>query len=293
MRFYLRIPINIHVWGGLGSQLFALALVEDLAQKFPKRSFNLVFHTGGVTYRKLDIAPLLSEYKFYIKDDYVPPSIARNSGRSFKNIYSKVARSKMLLKKLTAFLGFSSSLDSDRDFQRCKPWIISVRGHYTYRVISSFSIEKIIKKAQLSCLPIPHIPSSNGVAGIQYRLGDLLDISSKDPIEPDLILKSGISLKHKNPGVRFLLFSDSSQKALSLLNGLEPIESRDLDPWATITALTENEFFIGTNSKITQWVVILRLHLDHNSHNLVPSRFYEEVSKALPKDVDYPGYLAI
>jgi hypothetical protein len=293
MRFYLRIPINIHVWGGLGSQLFALALVEDLAQKFPKRSLNLVFHTGGVTYRKLEIAPLLSEYKFYIKDDYVPPTIARNSGRSFNNIYSKVAPSKMLLKKLTAFLGFSSSLDSDRDFQRCKPWIISVRGHYTYRVISSFSIEKIIKNAQLRCLPIPHIPSLNGVAGIQYRLGDLLDISSKDPIEPDLILKSGISLKHKNSGVRFLLFSDSSQKALSLLNGLEPIESRDLDPWTTITALTENEFFIGTNSKISQWVVILRLHLDHNSHNLVPSRFYEEVSKALPKDVDYSGYLAI
>jgi hypothetical protein len=293
MRFYLRFPINIHVWGGLGSQLFALALVEDLAQKFPKRSLKLVFHTGGITYRKLDIAPLLSEYKFCVKDDYVPPTIARNSGQSFNNVYSKVAQSKMLLKNLTVFLGFSSSLDSDRDFERCKPWIISVRGHYTYRVISSFSIEKIIKKAQLSGLPIPHIPSSNGVVGIQYRLGDLLDISSKGPIEPDLILKSGISLKQNHPGVRFLLFSDSLEKAVSLLNGLDPIESRNLDPWATIVALIENEFFIGTNSKISQWVVILRLHLDPNSHNLVPSRFYEEVSKALPKDVDYSGYLAI
>jgi hypothetical protein len=293
MRFYLRLPINIHVWGGLGSQLFALALVEDLAQKFPKRSLRLVFHTGGVTFRKLDIAPLLSEYQFFVKDDYVSQTTARDPGRSVNNFSSIVAQSKMLLKKLAVFLGFSSPLDSDRDFQRCKPWIMSVRGHYTYRVVSSFSIEKIVKKAQLSGMPIPHIPSSNGVVGIQYRLGDLLDISSKSPIEPDLILQSGISLKKDYPEARFLLFSDSLQKAIELLDELGPIESRNLDPWATITALTENEFFIATNSKISQWVVILRLHLDQNSHNLVPSRFYEEVSKSLPKDVEYSGYLAI
>ena len=281
------------MWGGLGSQLFALALVEDLAQKFPKRSLKLVFHTGGVTFRKLDIAPLLSDYQFFIKDDYVSHNVARDRGRSGNNFSSIVAQSKILLKKLAVFLGFSSPLDSDRDFQRCKPWIMSVRGHYTYRVISYFSIEKIIKKARLSGMPIPHIPSSNGVVGIQYRLGDLLDISSKGPIEPGLILKSGISLKNDYPDVRFLLLSDSLQKAITLLNELGPIESRNLDPWATITALTENEFFIATNSKISQWVVILRLYLDQNSHNLVPSRFYEEVSKSLPKDFIYSGYLAI
>lgn len=293
MPFYLRLPINIHVWGGLGSQLFALALVEDLTQKFPKRNLRLIFHTGGVTYRKLDIAPLLSEYQFFVKDDYSSSSSPRDVRRSVKNISSKIDQLKILLKKLVIFLGFSSSLDSDQDFQRCKPWIISVRGHYTYRVISPYSIKKIIEKARLSGLPTPNIPSSNGIVGIQYRLGDLLDISSKGPIDPDLIIQSGVSLKQNYPRLRFLLFSDSLQKAASLLNGLEPIESKSLDPWATIIALTENEFFIGTNSKISQWVVILRLHLDHNSHNLVPSRFYEEVSKSLAKDAYYSGYLAI
>ena len=149
MRFYLRLPINIHVWGGLGSQLFALALVEDLAQKFPKRSLRMIFHTGGVTYRKLDIAPLLSEYKFFVKDDYASHSVSRATGRPVNNISSKVTQSKIFLKKLAFFLGFSRALDSDQDFQRCKPWIISVRGHYTYRVISPYSIERIIEKARL------------------------------------------------------------------------------------------------------------------------------------------------
>ena len=106
MRFYLRLPINIHVWGGLGSQLFALALVEDLAKKFPKRSLRMIFHTGGVTYRKLDIAPLLSEYKFFVNDDYASHSVTRDSGRSVKNISAKVAQSKISLKKLAVYCSF-------------------------------------------------------------------------------------------------------------------------------------------------------------------------------------------
>jgi hypothetical protein len=241
----------------------------------------------------LDIAPFLSEYKFVVKDDFTSTSDARDLGRSNIKISSKVARSKLLLKKFATFVGFSSSLDSDRDFQRCKPWIISVRGHYTYRVISPYSIDKIITKAALSGLPIPNIPSPNRSVGIQYRLGDLLDISSKGPIDPDLILNQAVSIKESYHEVRFQIFSDSLEKANALLSRLGSIESRNLDPWATITTLAENEFFIGTNSKISQWIVILRLHLDHKSNNLIPSGFYEEVSKSLVKEVQYSRYLAI
>lgn len=293
MRFYLRLPINIHVWGGLGSQLFALALAEDLAQKFPRRDLRFIFHTGGVTYRKLDIAPFLSEYQFVVKDDFTSSSVPGESRRATKKISSKKVQFRVPLKKLATFLGFSSPLDSDQDFRKCKPWVLSVRGHYTYRVISSYSIDKIISNAKLSGLPIPNTPTSNDIVGIQYRLGDLIDLSSKGPVDPELILRHSLSIQNDFPGLRFLLFSDSPENAKTLLSGITSIESRSLDPWATITALTENKFFIGTNSKISQWVVIFRLHLDKHSHNVIPSRFYEEVSKSLTNEVEYSSYLAI
>lgn len=293
MRFYPCLPINIHVWGGLGSQLFALALVEDLGLRFPKRRLRLIFHTGGVTRRKLDIAPLLADHQFVVKDDFTSSSISGDLGRRNKKNASRKTQTKQLLKKLVTDLGLSNSMDSEADFQRCKPWIVSVRGHYTHRIISPYSIEKILTKAMLSGMPIPNVPSPNRVVGIQYRLGDLLEISSKSPVDSNLILKHGTSIRQDYPDVQFFLFSDSLQKASALLRGLGQIESTNLDPWATIVALTENEFFIGTNSKITQWAVIFRLHLNHNSHNLVPSGFYEEVSKSLSKEFEYPAYRAI
>jgi hypothetical protein len=290
MRFYLPLPIKVHVWGGLGSQLFALALAEDLAHKFPLRNLRLVFHTGGVTYRKLEIAPLLFGFKFVIKNDFRSPNSTKHlthQNLEESSIWKKI---RLLLKKLVFLLGFFSSLDSNHDFQKCKPWIISVRGHYTHRVISSYSIDRIISRAESSDLCIPKIPSSNGVVGIHYRLGDLLHLSSKNPINSNLIVERALSIQTEAPGVKFLLLSDSTQRAKVILGRLKPLECKSFDPWSTIVALTENEFFIGTNSKISQWAVIFRLYLDHNSNNFIPATFYWEVLKSIPLDIEYSNF---
>lgn len=290
MRFYLPLPIKVHVWGGLGSQLFALALAEDLAHQFPFRSLKLVFHTGGVTYRKLEIAPFLPGFTFVVKNDF-RRSNSRNpltqQNLEESSIWKKI---RLLLKKLVYRLGFFSSLDSDYDFQKCKPWIISVRGHYTHRVISSYSIERIISRAESSGLCVPRIPSSNGVVAIHYRLGDLLHLSSKNPINSDLIVGCALSIQTEAPGVSFLLLSDSTQTAKIILGRLGPLECKSFDAWSTIVVLTENEFFIGTNSKISQWAVIFRLYLDHNSNNFIPATFYREVSKSIPLDIKYSNF---
>jgi len=290
MRFYLPLPIKIHVWGGLGSQLFALALAEDLAHKFPLRNLRLVFHTGGVTYRKLEIAPLLFGFKFVIKNDFRISNFTEHLAHLDLEESSIWKRIRLLLKKLVSLLGFFSSLNSDNDFQKCRPWIISVRGHYTHRVISSYSIDRIFSRAESSGLCIPKISSPNGVVGIHYRLGDLLHLSSKNPIKPDSIVRRALSIKNEAPGVRFLLLSDSTETAKIILDRLIPLECKSFDAWSTIVVLTENEFFIGTNSKISQWAVIFRLYLDHNSNNFIPATFYREILKSIPLDIKYSNF---
>ena len=47
--------IKIHIWGGLGSQLYALALKIDLQKKFKTRKVVLVFHNSGVTRRDAEL----------------------------------------------------------------------------------------------------------------------------------------------------------------------------------------------------------------------------------------------
>ena len=59
MKYFSFIPIRVHCWGGLGSQLYALSTAYDLKIKYPKRKIKLVLHTGGVTKRvsELDFIP--------------------------------------------------------------------------------------------------------------------------------------------------------------------------------------------------------------------------------------------
>ena len=47
--------VQIHCWGGLGSQLNAWATAEAIKQKFKHKSVAIILHTGGVTKRISEI----------------------------------------------------------------------------------------------------------------------------------------------------------------------------------------------------------------------------------------------
>ena len=47
--------LYVHIWGGFGSQLFALALGIDIKNKFPAKEIYYKFHTSGVTKREIEI----------------------------------------------------------------------------------------------------------------------------------------------------------------------------------------------------------------------------------------------
>ena len=62
--------IKVHCWGGFGSQLFALALCNELKTKFPTRKLILILHSSGVSKRVPEIQELLVFVPYKIRDDY-------------------------------------------------------------------------------------------------------------------------------------------------------------------------------------------------------------------------------
>jgi hypothetical protein len=51
----------------------------------------------------------------------------------------------------------------------------------------------------------------------------------------------------------------------------------DYDAIETIRLLTRYKFFIGTNSKITVWIVLFRILRDTYAYNFIPSTFQQQV----------------
>ena len=66
-----KIPIKLHCWGGLGSQLYAWALCERLANRFPKRRILLILHTDGITRRDSELDNLFSSSELMHVNDFV------------------------------------------------------------------------------------------------------------------------------------------------------------------------------------------------------------------------------
>ena len=73
--------IKIHCWGGIGSQLFTLALALDLNKRYPKRPIKFIFHTGGVTRRSLEIDFLPEKFRYEVKDDFIEIKVVKNNNK--------------------------------------------------------------------------------------------------------------------------------------------------------------------------------------------------------------------
>ncbi len=60
------LTLRVHCWGGLGSQLFALAHAYELHKKFPNRKILLLMHTSGVSERFSEL-DFLGDFEFEIR----------------------------------------------------------------------------------------------------------------------------------------------------------------------------------------------------------------------------------
>ena len=264
-----RIPI--HVWGGLGSQLFAVALFLDLRDRFPSRHFLLKLHTGGVTSRTSEIDSIFPELeKLQIMDFSAESQNFSEPSRGFRTVKLQILK---ILARVADRLGLANRCNTGKEFERLMPWILIIRGHYAYRPIASSTL--LILWDRLTSRATSELVSKEleDSLSIHYRLGDLLTLADKNPIDVNRVgLEIQRLVEAHNPS-KIMCFSDSPQVATKLLQSFtlgKPLESKDLPALEVIGEACKSKYFIGSNSKISFWIVCLRLFRLSTAQNSLP-----------------------
>jgi hypothetical protein len=287
----IRYPREIHIWGGFGSQLYGLALALDIREKYPKLGFKLVFHTSGVTERQLEIESLLDKMSldYDKKFDFVNHKpIGHKSG--FKN-------------RLIQLLGKTSIglLQASRLVARCnyrtdvRAWTIQIRGHYAYRNISEKTLENIAGALGLAeNISISDIFLSR--ITVHYRLGDLLSLSNKSEIEFERLFSAIQRELKRNPLINQLFVLTDSQEACRARFKSMSLVLEELGIVTTIVSESSvntilsgiyAQCFIGTNSKISFWIVYLRSLLKPFAEEIIsyiPIENTKAIQKVIKKD---------
>lgn len=256
--------VRIHTWGGLGSQLYALALSIDIETITLNRKKRFITHSGGTTKR-------FSEISFYTQntkavDDFT--LIQQNSGKSVN--FRK--RLKKFLKKSISFLGLYAECNTNEDLKSLKPWVVFIRGHYSHRQVSIKSVRTIFEEIQKNYLSNDVLKEEKQFA-LHYRLGDLETISEKSPIKFQRIQKKIVEIIADNNHQILNLYSDTINSVKQSFYGLDlglEVKFEDQLTLKTIYECVMSQTFIGTNSKISYWIAIFRSGLKPTGSTYLP-----------------------
>ena len=243
--------VRIHTWGGLGSQLYAVALANELQKKFNYRRIEYISHTSGVTRRE----PALQFYSKDVreKNDYSATAYVQGNTKYRTKL-------SLLGKKILISAGLMAYCNDNKETDNLKPWILIIRGHYSNRQISFESAKRILQRIDSQFNPETDLKDLENIT-LHYRLGDLEILPEKSPIETDQV-KSILEMVLDKTVTRTVhLHSDSILLAKSkLMNGSQEfnIVTKEISPLKTVHECVRSKVFIGTNSKISIWVAILR-----------------------------------
>ena len=255
-------PLRIHVWGGLGSQLFAVAATLEISKRFPNRKLILVLHSSGVTKRSPEIYELFPQYKYLEVDDFTTRETHGLQVRycSLRSMY------RALLRNAAIFTGFLAEENNSCN-RKVHKWTLSVRGHYFHRRVDNEFLALLGNR--LEQVTGINIEEFRHKTVLHYRLGDLLELKNKSNIDPNRVVKV-LSDMDNEPEIT--VFSDSPAKAISLLKATSlrtNIVTENFSSVDTIWAATHAKTFVGTSSKISYWICLLRLFHDKQSRNLM------------------------
>jgi hypothetical protein len=257
----LKPVLRIHSWGGLGSQLFAVAVASRIKLN-SKRRIQIVLHTGGVTRRAPEICDLYPELDYLFVDDFSIVNQQANSTEVGTNVKLKTC-----IKRLFLALKFIVEPNAESDFMRIKPWTRSLRGHYSYLTITSDFLQGF---SQIVSTKYP-VPPADGLksCSIHVRLGDLLTLTDKGPIDPDRIVGEFARKRENDRELKMAIYSDSLKEVIDYLPNLRGVTPsyRDIPVLQAMAECAISEEFIGTSSKISFWIIALRakVHVRHSS----------------------------
>jgi hypothetical protein len=221
-----------------------------------------------VTRRDVEIESLLRNIPFKVVDDFEgqrgPTTEQSKSSSKIEVIKAKLYVLPKVLMKTTGLL---SDLENTKAYDSIKPWLLTVRGHYTrypfssadllklYEVISSVGSEDLGGETMVDVLTI------------QYRLGDLLNLPEKGFVDSKLLSDIANFIVDKSHISKTILLTDSPAEAMQLLDtSNRNWKVVNLSPISTIKLCVDSSEFIGTNSKISFWITVFRALMNKESH---------------------------
>lgn len=256
--------LRIHSWGGLGSQLFAVAVASRIRLN-SKRRIQIVLHTGGVTRRVPEICDLFPDFDYQFVDDFAIVNLEENSTEIRAS-----AGLRTVIKRLILALGFVVEPNYESDLMRIKPWTRSLRGHYSYLTITYDFLQGFSQILQ-SKYPVPAVDGL-GTCSIHVRLGDLLTLAEKGPIDPTRIVAEFARRLENNRELKMAIYSDSLKEASGYLSNLREVTPsyRDVPVLQAMAECVIADQFIGTSSKISFWIIALRARVQVR-HSSIPA----------------------
>jgi hypothetical protein len=259
---------RVHCWGGLGSQLYALSLVKDLQSKFPNHSISLFLHTGGFSRRVNELGFVKdSSLNIHIVDDFKIRET--NSSERPNRIYRLI---KSFIRKIFTFFRLLASANNDAEFGRITTLTYSIRGHYFYRTISKDFYLYLLNQLNNILPEKIEVKNRNFKLAIHYRLGDLLELNDKSTLsETKLVDQIKLVMKDQDK-IEIFVFSDSPVEAKQRLTNAGLSKEFTIIHCSTIELIKfciEADFFIGTNSKVSLWIVNLRRFLGRSTENFL------------------------
>ncbi len=267
-------PLKVHSWGGVGSQLFAYLAYLRLSKMYPKRHIKFIHHTGGITRREFAIFDLVERANLQIVDDFSrrEPKVGSKIPHLLRNFsLSKIIRRFIghLLKKSKLIV----ELNKSPDLALFRPWTLSTRGTYSNLSISVAELKYLASHfLNLSSVDI----ISTNLICLHWRLDDLLNLTEKQPISPHRIqftlnrCRAEIGLSEP---IKLEVMSDSPERALTEIrvfpetSDVEIITLNSYDFRRDIKRAIGAAYFIGTNSKISIWIILFRLVFNPSGKN--------------------------
>lgn len=251
---YFLPKVGVHSWGGFGSQLNALGLAYGLSLKYPKRRIRIVFRTGGEHKAFYELSDLqINEFEIRFKkidekaSHIIPPVLTPNL-----NMYKNFAKASLIK------LGLYATCESKSEFDSIKPWVLMIRGSYNL-----FPNKEFIKYLQKKIGDKVENSFDNDIT-IHYRLGDLMTLETKNPISEEILSQQLNSAVKDTSSISCTILSSdpdiASQKFVQLKTSMI-IKSAYATPVEVLKIGTKSKIFLGTNSKISMWVVFIRVNL--------------------------------
>jgi len=255
--------MKIHCWGGLGSQLFALALAHDLKSQHPNRKISLVLHTSGVTLRRseLDFISVKIYPIFQVNDFQTDYKNKLSGNRSSTTFFKSIIKKSLIASK------FICVGNTDLDLKKIRPWTISLRGHYFDRKISSSFFDYLLLSLDLK---VEDLDPSKFELAIHYRMGDLLNLTEKSFAPAEKIVNQVNLVARDKEKIKITVYSDSPIEAKEQLIAAGLKQNFTVREVATVQVIRECinvDFFIGTSSKVSLWIVNLRRYLGRLDNN--------------------------